>query len=68
MNRWIEHNENLYNLDRFSSIFLNHDEVVLFLGDLENHLCFDCEEEDNVKSAEELYEKIKSKLNLTEWE
>ncbi len=70
MNRWIEHDEILYNLDSYTSIFFNHDEIILFSGDeKKTYLCFDNgDEEGNLLEAKEFYEKIKSKLNLTEWE
>lgn len=59
MNRWIEIENTLINLDAYSSIQLKGAEIIF---DLER-IYFS-----KIENAQESYEKIKSKLNLTEWE
>ena len=64
MNRWIEYQGSLYNLDTFYFIEIRGAEVC-FWSNFEGsaRIYFS-----TLKESQEFYEKIKSKLNLTEWE
>ena len=59
MNRWIEIENTLVNLDAYSTIQLKGAEIIF---DLER-IYFS-----KTENAQESYKKIKAKLNLTEWE
>lgn len=64
MNRWIEYQGCLYNLDSFNYIELRGAEVC-FWSSSEGS---DRKYFSTHKESQELYDKIKSKLNLMEWE
>lgn len=64
MNRWIEFEGNLYNLDAYDCIYLDRAEITFAKhGEVSDRRYFD-----SFEKAQKLYEKIKSKLNLKEWE
>lgn len=64
MNRWIEHEKQMVNLDLYHRIIVVRNEIrLLNIEGESDRLDFVSEEK-----SKEFYEKIKSKLNLTEWE
>ena len=64
MNRWIEHENYVYNLDNFSYIGIQSAEVCFWAG----HECAERIYFSKVEDAEEFYSKIRSKLELSIWE